>query len=281
MPLAVLSARASSAQESVRVIPAQAEEARPDLAVLDDRELLALAGSLPDSGEDRTAARDVLVSRYRGLVGSCVRQYSRGPELTEDLMQVGYVGLVKAINNFDPVFGFGLSSYAKSCIIGEIKRHFRDRRWQVHVERPLQELVLRVRHETGELAQRLGRTPTDAELASRLGVRDADIRDACLAELVLQPRSLDEPAGSQAGSGSLADLIGGEDPRLEHVLGMLAVEAHWSELPATEQKILLLRFYGGMTQAQVGLQLGISQMQVSRLLAHALGYLRPRLIGWS
>ncbi len=248
--------------------------------MLEDRELLALAGSLPCTGDDRAEARDVLVSRYRGLVGSCVRQYSRGPELTEDLMQVGFVGLVKAINNFDPALGFSLSSYARSYVIGEIKRHFRDRRWQVHVERPLQELVLRVRQETSELAQRLGRTPTDAELASCLGVRDSDVRDARLAELVLQPRSLDEPAGDHVGAASLADLIGGEDPRLEHVLGMLAVETHWAELPATEQKILVLRFYGGMTQVQVGQQLGISQMQVSRKLAHALGYLRPRVVGW-
>ncbi len=250
-----------------------------DLSGLGDRELLTLAGSLPRSGEYCLVARDVLVGRYSSLVGSCVRQYSRGPELTEDLMQVGYVGLVKAINNFDPVFGFGLSSYARSCIIGEIKRHFRDRRWQVHVERPVQELVLAVREATSLLSQELGRTPAEADLASFLGVRDADVRAARRAELVLRPRSLDEPAGGPTGMASLADLMGGEDPRLDHVLGMLAVKTHWAELPAAEQKILVLRFYGDMTQAQVGQQLGISQMQVSRLLAHALGYLRPRLAG--
>ncbi len=277
--MAVISARAAPAPGSMLVMPALAGEVRQDLSGLDDRELLALASSLPSSGEHRAAARDVLVGRYRALVVSCVRQYSRGPELTEDLMQVGYVGLLKAINNFDPAFGFGLSSYARSCILGEIKRHFRDKRWQVYVDRPTQELVLQVREATSRLTQQLGRTPADADVASCLGVRDADVRNARRAELVLQPRSLDEPARGHGSAASLADLIGGEDPRLEHVLGMLAVETHWSELPATEQKILLLRFYGGMTQAQVGQQLGISQMQVSRLLAHALGYLRPRLTG--
>jgi len=112
-----------------------------------------------------------------------------------------------------------------------------------------------------------------------MGVSDADIRDARRAELVLQPCSLDGPLGSQPGAESLADLLGEEDPRLAHMLGMHAVATHWAELPGREQKILLLRFYGDMTQAQVGQQLGISQMHVSRLLAHALGYLRPRLLG--
>jgi RNA polymerase sigma-B factor len=281
--VSAMSAQTAFAEESTRIRPVLLDQVRQDLDLsgMDERELLAVAGSLPQSGERRAEARDMLVRRYRALVGSCVRRYSGSPELTEDLMQVGYVGLMKAINNFDPAFGFGLSSYARSCITGEIKRHFRDRRWQVHVDRSLQELVLAVREEAGLLAQELGRTPADAELANRLGVRDADIDNARRAELVLLPRSLDEPAGGQPGSGTLADLIGGEDPRLEHLLGMLAIQTHWAELPATEQKILVLRFYGSMTQTQIGDQLGISQMQVSRLLAHALGYLRPRLLGWS
>jgi RNA polymerase sigma-B factor len=263
----------------VRVLLAPPAGIRQDLSELDDRALLDLAGSLPLSSERRAAARDVLVSRHRGLVLSCVRMYSHGPELTEDLTQVGYVGLMKAINNFDPAFGYGLSSYARSCIIGEIKRHFRDKRWQVHVERPMQELVLAVRAAADCLAQQFGRMPADAELASHLGVREADIRNARLAELALQSRSLDERAGGQDGPARLADFLGGEDPGLEHVLGMRAVATHWGELPAREQKILVLRFYGDMTQTQVGQQLGISQMQVSRLLAHALGYLRPRVTG--
>jgi RNA polymerase sigma-B factor len=241
--------------------------------------LLALATSLPGASGRRAAARDLLISRHRGLVLSCVRQYSRGPELAEDLTQVGYVGLLKAINNFDPAFGCGLSSYARSYILGEIKRHFRDKRWQVHVDRSLQELVLQVREATGRLARQLGRTPADAELAGHLGARDTDVRDARQAEVVRQPRSLDEPAGCQASAANLADSLGGEDPRLEHMLGMRAVTAHWGELPAREQKVLILRFHGGMTQTQIGQQPGISRMQAPRLLARALGYLRPRVTG--
>jgi RNA polymerase sigma-B factor len=277
--MATVSATTASAAETVPALPAPAGRIRPDLGGLDDRELLDIVRSLPRSSERRAAACELLVGRYRNVVWSCVQRYRRGPEPAEDLMQAGYVGLVKAINNFDPAFGRSLAAYARPCITGEIKRHFRDKRWQVHVERPVQELVLQVREATWQLTQQLGHMPADAELASHLGVSDADIRDARRAELVLQPRSLDEPAGGQAGPASLADLLGEEDQQLDHMLGMQAVATHWGELPLREQKILLLRFYGGMTQAQVGQQLGISQMHVSRLLAHALGYLRPRLIG--
>ena len=273
--MATVSATTASAAQTVPVLPAPAGRIRPDLGGLDDRELLDIVRSLPRSSERRAAACELLVGRYRNMVWSSVQRYSRSPEPFEDLMQVGYVGLLKAINNFDPAIGSSLAAFARPCITGEIKRHFRDKRWQVHVRRSLQELVLHVREATWQLTQQLGHVPADAELASHLGVSDADIRDARRAELALQSRSLDEPAGSQAGAASLAE----EDPQLEHMLGMQAVATHWGELPLREQKILLLRFYGGMTQAQVGQQLGISQMHVSRLLAHALGYLRPRLLG--
>ena len=114
---------------------------------------------------------------------------------------------------------------------------------------------------------------------ANFGFSDADIRDARRAELVLQHWSLDAPLGGRLGAASLGDLLGEEDPQVEHMLGMRAVATHWQELPCREQKILVMRFCGDMTQSQVGQQLGISQMHVSRLLAHALGYLRPRLLG--
>jgi RNA polymerase sigma-B factor len=249
------------------------------LAGLDDRELLGILRSLPRSSERRAAACEVLVGRYRNLVRSCVRRYRRSPEPAQDLMQVGYVGLLKAINNFDPALGRSLIAYAQPYIIGELKRHFRDKGWQVHVERSMQELVLAVREAARQLSQQLGRLPGDAELASYLGVSDADIRKARRAELALRSWSLDEPLPGQDGAASLGDLLGEDDPQVEHMLGMRAVAAHWGELPGREQQILLMRFHGDMTQAQIGQQLGISQMHVSRLLAHALGYLRPRLLG--
>ena len=267
-----------AAVERLRPLPDPAA-GRQDLQAVGNGELLALAASLPRSSERRAVALDLLVTRYRQLVWSCVQRYSRGPEPTEDLMQVGYVGLLKAINNFDPALGFSLATYAEPCITGELKKHFRDKSWQLHVGRPLQERVLEVRQAEHRLTQQLGRMPTDSDLASDLGIGDVDIREARQAELVLQPLSLDGPSSGRTSVASLAELHGEEDPRLEHILGMQAIARHWSELPAREQQIVLLYYYRGMTQAQIGQQLGLSQMRVSRLLARALGYLRPRIFG--
>ena len=226
----------------------------------------------------RAAACELLVARHRNLVRSCVARYQRSPEPAEDLMQVGYVGLLKAINNFDPGAGASLAAYAQPCISGEIKRHFRDKRWQVHVERSVQERVLAVREATRALTQQLGRQPADTEVAAHLGISGADLREARRAGLVFTPASLDAPLAGHPGAASLADVLGADDPAVEHTLDMESVAAHWGELPRREQKILLLRFYGDMTQAEIGQQLGISQMHVSRLLAHALSHLRQRLL---
>jgi RNA polymerase sigma-B factor len=249
-----------------------------DLARLDDRALLIIVRSLPRASERRGAACELLVTRHQGLVWSCVRRYLRGPEGAEDLMQVGYIGLLKAINNFDPAAGASLATYARPCITGEIKRHFRDKRWQIHVGRSVQELVLQVREAASRLPQELGRTPTESDLAVHLGVSGADLRHAQRAELAFQPYSLDTPLANQHGTSTLADVLGEEDPRLEHMLAMRTVATHWGELAPREQEILLMDFRGGMTQTEIGLRLRISQMHVSRLRAHALGHLRMRLL---
>jgi RNA polymerase sigma-B factor len=193
-------------------------------------------------------------------------------------MQVGYVGLMKAISRFDPAVGTNLAAYAQVCISGEIKRHFRDRCWPVHVQRSVQDLVLKAREATSQLTQDLGRAPTQSEMARHLGVSCDDLRDAQRAELASRPSSLDTLLASQAGTTTLADILGEEDRGVEHMLGMRAVAAHWGELPPREQRILRMRFQQDMTQAQIGEQLGISQIHVSRLLAHALGHLRQRLL---
>ncbi|MBO0775677.1 MAG: SigB/SigF/SigG family RNA polymerase sigma factor [Actinobacteria bacterium] len=244
----------------------------------DDGELLALLRDRPDGDQLRVAACEVLVSRYESLVRSWVYRYRDTPEMVEDLMQVGYVGLLKAINNFDPAIGGSLAAYAQPCISGEIKRHFRDKRWQVHVKRSAQELLLQVRKARGELAQQLGRSPRDEELAEHLGVTSEELLDARRADMVFHSHSLDAPVYGEEDPTSLSDLLGQEDPRVEHTLDMEAVLTHWNDLPEREQHILAMRFYGNMTQAQIGERLGISQMHVSRLLARALGYLRSCLL---
>jgi RNA polymerase sigma-B factor len=250
-----------------------------ELAGLGDLELLEIFRSLPPASERRAAACDVLVARYRGLVRSCVRRYWHGSEASEDLMQAGYLGLVKAISRFDPAAGGSLAAYALATVAGELKRHFRDKTWQVRVARPVKELVLNVRTATAQLSQDLGRTPAEPDLARYLGVTGADLREAQRAELAYAPRSLDSLAGGDSDGRAVADYLGADDPALDRMLGMKAVAAHWGELPARQQQVLLMRFYGDMTQAEIGAELGVSQMQVSRILSSALGYLRPRLLG--
>ena len=249
-----------------------------DLEVRDDAELLRLIRSRPRGDSLREAACEVLVLRYRPLVRSCAMRYKNSTEPQEELMQVGYVGLLKAINNFDPAVGTSLAGYAQPCVSGEIKRHFRDKRWQVHVKRSLQELRLELRNAASDLTNQLGRLPSDAELAAHLDITPDDVREARQADLAFQAASLDSPLAAQDGAATLADLLGDDDPQLEHVIDMQAVRAHWDELPDREQQLLLMRFYGNMTQSEIGERLGISQMHVSRLLAEALSCLRQHLV---
>jgi RNA polymerase sigma-B factor len=252
--------------------------ARAELRRMSDDELLRRFRALPRGSEERAAACEILVERHEKLVRSCVRQYRGSPEPVEDLMQVGYVGLLKAINNFDPEIGNSLSAYAAPCVSGEIKRHFRDKRWQIHVRRSAQELLLELRKATEELTHQLGRDPGDDELAERLGVTSGDVLEARQADLVFSAYSLDAPLTDREDPAQLGDVIGDEDEGVEHAIDMESLATHWDELPEREQRILVMRFYGNLTQAEIGERLGISQMHVSRLLARALSHLRSRLL---
>ena len=277
--MAAISPPAVSA-DATRVPPVQAGQVLQNtLSGLDDRELLGIVGSPEAASQSRVAACELLVARHRSLVYSCVRRYRGSHEPAEDLMQVGYVGLMMAISRFDPAVGGNLAAYAQACIRGEIKRYYRDKCWPVHVKRSAQDLVLEVRKTASQLTHDLGRAPTQAEIARHLDVSSEDLRDAQRAELAFRPASLDAPLAGPSGQATLADVLGEEDRRLEHVLGMQAVAAHWGELAPREQTILRMRFAGDLTQVQIGQQLGISQMHVSRLSAHALGHLRRRLLG--
>jgi RNA polymerase sigma-B factor len=246
---------------------------------LTDGDLLARCRRHAPGSRERAAACEVLVRRYTPLVRACVRQYRDSPDSAEDLMQVGYLGLLKAIVNYDPEFGNGLRAYAMPCITGEIKRHFRDKRWQVRVTRPLQELLLEMRGATEDLSHELGRQPYESELAGRLGVTPEELREARQASDAYSALSLNAPAGYEEDSAELVDLLGLEDAAVEHAVDMEAVAQHWNELPRREQQVLLLRFYGNHTQEEVAARLGLSQMHVSRLQARALARLRDRILG--
>jgi RNA polymerase sigma-B factor len=269
--------------DQAAIVPAQGEPvpvpARAVLQELSDTDLLARCQEHGRGSKEWAAARDVLVRRYTPLVRACVRQYRGSPESAEDLMQVGYVGLLKAIGGYDPAFGNGLRAYAVPCITGEIKRHFRDKRWQVRVTRPVQELLLEMRDVTEDLTHELGRLPGEGELAARLGVSPEELREARRAADGFSALSLDAPVGDGDDPAGLGDLLGDEDAGFQQATDMEAVERHWDELPRREQRILIMRFYGNLTQEDIAQRLGISQMHVSRLQARALSQLRERLLG--
>src|SRR5579863_2093689 len=251
---------------------------RADLTRLSDDELLGCFRAEPRDSDLRATICEILVQRHEKLVRACVRQYRGSPEPTEDLMQVGYVGLMKAINNYDPELGHSLSAYAAPCVSGEVKRHFRDKRWQIHVRRSAQEMLLELRKANEELTHQLGREPAEDELAERLGVSEDDMREARQADLVFSTYSLDAPLSDREDPALLADVLGDDDPGVMHTIDMESVNAHWDELPEREQRILVMRSYGNLTQTEIGDRLGISQMHVSRLLARALAHLRSKLV---
>jgi RNA polymerase sigma-B factor len=253
------------------------ESPRRALRELPDDDLLACCRAHPQGSTERDAACEVLVRRYTPLVRACARQYMNSPEPADDLMQVGYVGLLKAINNYDPSFRGGLRAYAVPCITGEIKRHFRDKRWQVRVIRPVQELLLEERGAIEDLTHALGRLPDDGEVARRLGVTPEELRKAHRAAEGFSALSLDAPMSGQEDVAEFGDLLGEEDPDVERAVDMEAVATHWEQLPRREQRILVMRYYGNLTQEEIAGRLGISQMHVSRLQARALSRLRDWL----
>ncbi len=244
-----------------------------------DETLIGLVQSLPYASPRRAAAYEELVRRYDFVVKACVRRYRDSPESTEDLMQVGYLGLLKAISNFNPELGPSLAAYAQPCVSGELKRHFRDKRWQVRVHRTSQENMLAVRDVRAALTQRLGRSPDDHEVAEEAGISIEELREAEHAEMAFRPYYLDAPVSAEEEATTFGELLGGDDPGIEHAINSDARGRHWSTLPQRQQRILAMRFYGNMTQAEIGHRLGISQMHVSRLLDAALTQLRDRLSG--
>jgi RNA polymerase sigma-B factor len=234
-----------------------------------------LAQQLQDP-ERHDQAREALVYRYRPMVRALAHQYQLPAQYYEDLTQVGYVGLMKAINSFDPAIRPELKPFARVCVAGEIKRYFRDKRWLIRISRTDQELLLAAKKAQGELSAELGGSPTDEQLADRLGVTADQLRHAYQANQAFAPDSLDAPVSAN-DEREAAEILGADDETFAHTDEMDAVRQHWDELPEAQRRILLMRFYGNMTQAQVADRLHCSQMHISRLQARALAFLRGRL----
>ena len=249
-----------------------------DAERLRERELIAVMTDADADSPEHRRARDELVTIHLPLVHYLARRFRDRGEPLEDLVQVGTIGLIKAVDRFDPERGVEFSTYATPTIVGEIKRHFRDKGWAIRVPRRLQELRISIGQATAELSQKSGRSPTVAELAEQIGVSEDEIIEGLEGAQAYSTSSLDAQVGGDDDSPMLADRLGADDPDLEGVEYRESLKPLLAALPARERRILVLRFFHGMTQSQIAEEVGISQMHVSRLLAKSLAQLREGLL---
>jgi RNA polymerase sigma-B factor len=241
------------------------------------RDLFLRLRTLPDDSEAHAELRNRLVQMHLPLVEHLARRFRNRGEPLDDLTQVATIGLIKSVDRFDPDRGVEFSTYATPTVVGEIKRHFRDKGWAVRVPRRLQELRLSLTSATAELSQQHGRAPTVHELARRLVISEEEVLEGLESANAYSTLSLDVP-DTDDESPAVADTLGAEDDALEGVEYRESLKPLLEELPPREKKILLLRFFGNMTQSQIAQEVGISQMHVSRLLARTLAQLRDRLL---
>jgi RNA polymerase sigma-B factor len=219
--------------------------------------------------------REQVIAEYMSYARHLALRYAAPGRSADDLRQVAYVGLIKAVDNFDPDFGAAFLSYATPTILGELKRYFRDHTWAVHVPRRIQELSGQLPPVTEALTQRLHREPTVREIAGILAAEPAEVLDAIGATGLHFLDSLDLPVNADQSTGlSYGDLIGAQDPGMQNVVERETLRPLLAGLPARDKRILHLSFFGDMSQAQIGSELGVSQMQISRLLSSILLRLR-------
>jgi RNA polymerase sigma-B factor len=242
------------------------------------RALFADLARLDETDPERARVREQLVEMHLPLVEYLARRFRNRGEPLDDLVQVATIGLIKSVDRFDLERGVEFSTYATPTIVGEVKRHFRDKGWAIRVPRRLQELKLSLAKATSELSQRNGRAPTVAELATQLGMSEEDVLEGLESANAYSTISLDAPDSGDDESPAVADSLGMTDEALEGVEYRESLKPMLEQLPAREKKILLLRFFGNMTQSQIAAELGISQMHVSRLLARTLTQLREGLL---
>jgi RNA polymerase sigma-B factor len=217
------------------------------------------------------AAREELAERFLPLARDLALRYTYTDEPFDDLLQVASLGLIKAIDRFEPGRGTKFTSYAAPTILGELKRHFRDKGWALHMPRDLQERTLAVSRATEALSKQLGRSPKVREVAAELGCSVEEVLEAQEAAASYEATSLDAPtAHDDDDAAALVDLVGDEDSAYELVESRDAIASTWRALPEVERRVLELRFMHDLTQREIGEQIGYSQMHVSRLLRRAL-----------
>lgn len=222
------------------------------------------------------AVREQLVLAHAGLATYMARKFANRGEPLEDIVQVAQIGLLKAVDRYDPARGVEFSTYAGATIVGEIKRHFRDKFWSVHVPHRLRDLNNTLMRTADRLTQLLGRSPTIAEIASETGVSFEDTVEALEVGRAYSVASLDADVGDSDDDQSLSllDTLGTEDRELVHLENRQTLEGLLQRIPEREQAVLRQRYYEGVSQAEIARRLGISQMHVSRIQRDALRRLR-------
>jgi RNA polymerase sigma-B factor len=241
-------------------------------------DLLHQRDQLPSDDPRRAALRARAIEANLPMAGRLARRYAGRGEAVDDLAQVAAVALIKAVDGFDSSRPTPFAGYAIPSILGALKRHFRDTGWAMRVPRSTQNMVLMVRDDTAELAHRNGFQPTLAEVAEHLQVRIEDVRDAMIAAQAYRLDSLDSLRDTAGGpSAALERALGAIDPGYAQLDNLMAIRAFVAAMPARDRRILTMRFYDEMTQANIATEIGVSQMHVSRLLKQALMQLRSSL----
>jgi RNA polymerase sigma-B factor len=257
--------------------PAAAPPRAPSTRVPDSAaKLLSAMAAKPVGDPGRRALRDRVIEEWLPLARHLAVRYAGRGEPTDDLVQTATVGLIKAVDRFDPSRGVDFTGFAIPTILGEIKRHFRDRGWSVRVPRRVQELHLAINEATNGLSNTLGRSPTVADLAAHLEVSEDDVLEGLEGSRAYSATSLSALVGPE-GATELGDTLGGQDHDMELAELRIALGPALASLDVREQRILSLRFYGNLTQSEIADQVGISQMHVSRLITRALARLRRQL----
>ena len=240
-------------------------------------ETLHAMSQLPPGDRRRMELRQRAIEACLPHTERLARRFYGMGESPADLTQVAALGLLKAIDGYDPGVGTDFGAYALPTVLGELKRYFRDRGWGVHVPRRLQELRLEINRARDELTQRLGRSPTITDLAAHLSLDEEQVVEAMVAATGYRPSSLYAPTGQDDGLTPL-DRLGSNDTEIDTVDLRESVRPLLAQLPTREKRIISMRFFGNMTQSQIASELGISQMHVSRLLNRTLAKLRTALL---
>jgi RNA polymerase sigma-B factor len=239
--------------------------------------LLSALATLPADAVERVELRTQAIEDNIPFAQRLARRFRDRGEPVDDLIQVAMVGLVNAIDGYDPARGCEFAGYATPTIVGEIRRYFRDKGWRIKVPRRLQELRLQVNRAKMELSQSMAASPSISDIARHLEVEEDEVAEAIEVARLYNPVSLSAPAGPDTDLG-VADPLGDDDPGIEAVDNRESVKPLLAALPERERRILTMRFFGEMTQSQIASELGISQMHVSRLLAQTLAKLREQMV---